>query len=258
MKDLGIRFFSALLGIILLIFIVNKGGLYLSISILLISLIGLWEFYNAMHKINLKPIRVIGYLATILFFISSLQYNIQLSFIFTLTIILSLITLLFNRDVDIQSIGVTLLGIIYIPFLLFHVKSLEGTKYIWLIFIIAFGTDTCAYFAGNMFGKKKLSPEISPNKTVEGSIGGIFGSVILTLIYSVLVDISLISEVIILTLFTSIIAQIGDLIASKIKRITGIKDYGNLIPGHGGILDRFDSIILTAPVVYYFVEYLFL
>ena len=71
-------------------------------------------------------------------------------------------------------------------------------------------------------------------------------------------DISLISEVIILTLFTSIIAQIGDLIASKIKRITGIKDYGNLIPGHGGILDRFDSIILTAPVVYYFVEYLFL
>ena len=130
MKDLGIRFFSALLGIILLIFIVNKGGLYLSISILLISLIGLWEFYNAMHKINLKPIRVIGYLATILFFISSLQYNIQLSFIFTLTIILSLITLLFNRDVDIQSIGVTLLGIIYIPFLLFHVKSLEGTKYI--------------------------------------------------------------------------------------------------------------------------------
>lgn len=258
MKDLGIRFFSALLGIILLIFIVNKGGLYLSISILLISLIGLWEFYNAMHKINLKPIRVIGYLATILFFISSLQYNIQLSFIFTLTIILSLITLLFNRDVDIQSIGVTLLGIIYIPFLLFHVKSLEGTKYIWLIFIIAFGTDTCAYFAGNMFGKKKLSPEISPNKTVEGSISGIFGSVILTLIYSVLVDISLISEVIILTLFTSIIAQIGDLIASKIKRITGIKDYGNLIPGHGGILDRFDSIILTAPVVYYFVEYLFL
>ncbi|MDD2446097.1 MAG: phosphatidate cytidylyltransferase [Tissierellia bacterium] len=258
MKDLGIRFFSALLGIILLIFIVNNGGLYLSISILLISLIGLWEFYNAMHKINLKPIRVIGYLATILFFISSLQYNIQLSFIFTLTIILSLITLLFNRDVDIQSIGVTLLGIIYIPFLLFHVKSLEGTKYIWLIFIIAFGTDTCAYFAGNMFGKKKLSPEISPNKTVEGSIGGIFGSVILTLIYSVLVDISLISEVIILTLFTSIIAQIGDLIASKIKRITGIKDYGNLIPGHGGILDRFDSIILTAPVVYYFVEYLFL
>ena len=106
MKDLGIRFFSALLGIILLIFIVNKGGLYLSISILLISLIGLWEFYNAMHKINLKPIRVIGYLATILFFISSLQYNIQLSFIFTLTIILSLITLLFNRDVDIQSIEI--------------------------------------------------------------------------------------------------------------------------------------------------------
>lgn len=258
MKDLGIRAFSAALGLILLIFIVNKGGLYLSISILLLSLIGLWEFYNAMQKIQLKPFEIIGYLITFLFFISSLEYDIKINFIFTITIMLLLITFLLNKKADLSSIGVTLIGILYIPFLLFHVKLLEGTKYIWLIFIIAFGTDTCAYFSGNLFGKRKLSPEISPNKTIEGSIGGVLGSVILTSIYSLLVGIGYIWEIIILTIFTSIISQMGDLIASKIKRVAGIKDYGNLIPGHGGVLDRFDSIIVTAPVVYYFVRYLFL
>jgi len=257
-KDLGIRFFSGLLGVVLLIFIVNKGGILLSVSLFLISIVGLCEFYNAMNKIQLKPIKLLGYFVSTLFFIFSLQNINQLGFILTISIILSLLMLLFIKNIDLPSISTTLLGIYYIPFLLFHIKLLEGTKYIWLIFIIAFGTDTCAYFAGNLFGKRKLSPEISPNKTVEGFIGGIIGSVALTTIYSLLANIGFSWRIILLTILTSIVSQIGDLIASKIKRITGIKDYGNLIPGHGGILDRFDSIILTAPVVYYSIEYLFL
>lgn len=258
MKDLGIRAFSALIGIILLIFIVNEGGIFLSLSIFLISLIGLSEFYNTMKKINLKPVKIIGYLASVLLFLNSLEFDIDLNLIFTIIILLSLLLLLFNKNTNIPSIGVTLIGVLYIPFLLFHISLLEGTKYIWLIFIIAFGTDTFAYITGNLFGKHKLSPEISPNKSVEGAIGGVLGSLFVTVIYSLMVGIESIFLIIILSIFTSIMSQIGDLVASKIKRITGIKDFGNLIPGHGGVLDRFDSILFTTPVVYYFVKYLFL
>lgn len=257
MKDLGKRVPSGLIGILLLIFIVNRGGLYLSLSIFLVSIIGLREFYNSMKYLNLKPYEVVGYLVSVLLFLSNYFANIQLDFVITAIILILLISLLLNEEVNIPSIGVTLIGILYIPFLLFHIKYLEYTKYIWLIFIIAFGTDTFAYVAGNMFGRKKLCPKISPNKTVEGSIGGILGSVIIAVIYSYIMDIDPIWKVIILTVLSSIVSQLGDLVASKIKRITGIKDFGNIIPGHGGIIDRFDSIIFTAPVIYYFVRYLF-
>lgn len=257
MKDLGKRVSSGFIGILLLIFIVNRGGLYLSLSIFLVSIIGLREFYNSMKNINLKPIEFIGYLGVILLFFSNFVSFIKLDFFITAIILILLITLLLNKEIDLPSLGVTLIGILYIPFLLFHIKYLENTKYIWLIFIIAFGTDTFAYLAGNMFGRKKLCPKISPNKTVEGSIGGIIGSVIVVVIYSFIMAIDPIWKVIILTIFTSIISQLGDLVASRVKRVTGIKDFGNLIPGHGGIIDRFDSIIFTAPVIYYFVRYLF-
>lgn len=257
MKDLGKRASSGFIGILLLIFIVNRGGIYLSLSIFLISIVGLREFYNSMKYINLKPNELVGYLGSILLFLSNFFTSIQLDFIVTVIILLLLISLVFNKGVDIASIGATLIGFLYIPYLLFHVKFLEGTKYIWLIFIIAFGTDTFAYLAGNMFGSKKLCPKISPNKTVEGSIGGIIGSLIIAVIYSIFMDIDPIWKVIILTFFTSIISQLGDLVASRVKRLTGIKDFGKLIPGHGGIIDRFDSIIFTAPVIYYFVRYLF-
>ncbi|WFA09768.1 phosphatidate cytidylyltransferase [Tissierella sp. Yu-01] len=257
MKDLGKRVSSGFIGILLLVFIVNRGGLYLSLSIFLVSIIGLREFYNSMKYINLKPYELIGYLCSILLFFSNYIPIIQLDFIITAIILILLILLLLNKEIDLPSIGVTLIGILYIPFLLFHIQYLENTKYIWLIFIIAFGTDTFAYLAGNMFGRKKLCPKISPNKTVEGSIGGIIGSVIVVVIYSFIVAINPIWKVIILTVCTSIVSQLGDLVASRIKRVTGIKDFGNLIPGHGGIIDRFDSIIFTAPVIYYFVRYLF-
>jgi phosphatidate cytidylyltransferase len=104
------------------------------------------------------------------------------------------------------------------------------------------------------FGKNKLSPTISPNKTVEGSIGGVIGSFVLTLIFSYLYAKNHMIKLLFLAVLGSLVSQSGDLVASKIKRYTGVKDYGRLIPGHGGILDRFDSIIVTTPVVYYFVR----
>lgn len=106
--------------------------------------------------------------------------------------------------------------------------------------------------------KKKLCPKLSPNKTIEGSIGGILGSILLTTIFSKYFYLTPLWKNILLSIIASIMAQIGDLTASKIKRETGIKDYGYIMPGHGGILDRFDSILFTAPVVYYCVKYLIL
>ncbi len=257
MKDFGKRVSSGVLGILLLIYIVNKGGISLSISLLIISIIGLSEFYKAAKNIKLQPLELVGYLSCILLFLPDFFEAIQLDLILTIIILILLIALLFMKEKNISSIGVTLVGIIYIPFLLFHIKLLENTKYIWLIFIIAFSTDTFAYLVGCSCGRKKLCPTISPNKTVEGSIGGILGSIALTVIYSLFVKIEPIWKIIILTMFTSIMSQLGDLVASRMKRITGIKDFGNIIPGHGGIIDRFDSIIFTAPVIYYFVRYLF-
>lgn len=255
MKELGKRVASGILGIFILVFIVNKGGYYLSFATLIISLIGLNEFYDAIRKLNKKPISLIGYLATLLFF--GIQSSlIDFDFLFTALIITSLITFLFNKNLTFEDVALTILGVLYIPFLLFHISFLDNTKYIWLVFIISFGTDTFAYFVGTSIGKKRLCPEISPKKSVEGAIGGVLGSIFLTFIYAKFAGLDSIEKLIILSIIASIVSQFGDLIASKLKRSIGIKDYGNLIPGHGGVLDRFDSIILAAPVIYYYVYYI--
>ena len=125
-----------------------------------------------------------------------------------------------------------------------------GKILVWLIFIIAFATDIMAYFTGYLFGKHKLIPKVSPKKTIEGSVGGILGSTIGCLLFAYYFNLSL-PIMAVLGLLGSVIAQFGDLFASSIKRYVGIKDYGKLIPGHGGVLDRFDSVILVAPFVYF-------
>ena len=139
---------------------------------------------------------------------------------------------------------------VLIDFIILTMDNFDmGKIYVWLIFIIAFATDTCAYFTGYAFGKHKLIPKVSPKKTIEGSIGGILGSTLICLAFGYYFNIDL-KVIVILGFLGSIVAQVGDLFASSIKRYVGIKDYGKLIPGHGGILDRFDSVILVAPFVY--------
>ncbi|MBF1054203.1 MAG: phosphatidate cytidylyltransferase, partial [Parvimonas sp.] len=112
------------------------------------------------------------------------------------------------------------------------------------------GTDTFAYLFGMIFGKHKLYPSISPKKTVEGSIGGIIGSLLLLILFNIFVLKYNFTFIIVSGILLSIVAQIGDLFASKIKREIGIKDFSNIIKGHGGFLDRFDSIIFVTPLVY--------
>lgn len=254
MSDLGKRLLSALIGFSLLFLIIMKGGYVLNISVYIVAIIGLREFYRAVEKIDIKPLYAVGYLGSTLVFLAFITNMKLFNFILTMLILISLISIVLFEKIKLEDISVTLIGVLYIPFLLFHILYLDNTKYIWLIFTIAFGTDIFAYVFGNLIGKTKLSPNISPNKTIEGSIGGILGSVILSLIYSNIYQLMDPWKIVTISFIASIIAQLGDLTASKIKRQTGIKDYGFIIPGHGGVLDRFDSIIFTVPVIYYYIN----
>lgn len=153
-------------------------------------------------------------------------------------------------------------GIIYVTVMLAYIyetRTLDNGVYlVWLIFVSSWGNDTFAYFTGVLIGKHKMAPVLSPKKSVEGAIGGIAGATILGIIYGSIVSTRM-SEVIgspVLTFAVAscvgaILAIVGDLAASAIKRNYNVKDYGKLIPGHGGILDRFDSVIFTAPIVYW-------
>lgn len=250
------RIISGLIGLILLLTIVKIGGYTLKIGVLLITLIGIKEFINAFKNINVKVSKYIYIYAVVLFIFSIIgEYN-MVNFSIVLNIITLLIIFVFNKNYNIQEISISLLGSIYIPYSLIHISYLDGNLAIWLIFIIAWSTDTFAYFIGNLIGKRKLSPNLSPKKTLEGAIGGIIGSFLTTTLFVVYFNLDKIVLFMLLSIVCSVASQIGDLTASKIKRNIGIKDYGKIMPGHGGVLDRFDSILFISPIIFIFITYL--
>ena len=162
--------------------------------------------------------------------------------------------------INFKDISYTLFGIIYvitcISFIA-QIRGMENGRYlVWFAIIAAWGTDTFAYIIGKRFGKHKFS-EVSPKKSIEGCIAGIIGAVIIALIYTYAINSinGFEYSYIYITIFTiilSIIGQIGDFAASSIKRYVDVKDYSNLIPGHGGMLDRIDSLMFLAPFAYVF------
>ena len=138
----------------------------------------------------------------------------------------------------------------YIP----RMFSEMGLAVMALVFIIAWGSDTAAYFCGTFFGKHKLIPKVSPKKTIEGAVGGVLGAVVGTLVICLIFNLvtdakANILGLCLITPLMAVIGILGDLFTSAIKRSYGIKDYGNLIPGHGGALDRFDSLVMVAPLM---------
>ena len=165
MKDLIIRVISGIIGLILLVGVIKLGGITLNLSVLIISLMGLREFFLALRTKEYDPLTKLGYLMVFLLFLNNINDE-YLGLIISFSVLVLMISILF-KEVTINDISITLLSILYIPFLLNHIVYLKGSNYIWLVFIIAFGTDTFAYFVGNLFGKHKLCPEVSPNKTIE-------------------------------------------------------------------------------------------
>ncbi|HYE83877.1 MAG TPA: phosphatidate cytidylyltransferase [Clostridia bacterium] len=259
---LRIRVLSALLGIPLILFVLYFRGLYLYLFVAAVSLVGLFEYYRAMKNISVYANKSLGYLSVIVYYLMFLlPVNFERPGLLIAISVMALFTYeIVTQKHGIPEISMNILGIAYIPFLFSHLLFIEKLKYgniiLWLPFLTAWFTDTFAYFVGVYMGRVKLCPKVSPKKTVEGALGGIAGSLALStlsgfIINSLGTDIPLI-HFLVTGFLCGIASEIGDLAASYIKRYTGIKDFGNLIPGHGGILDRFDSILFTAPIVYYY------
>lgn len=218
-----------------------------SMAITIFCLIELFRTFklNDVFMIGFSLIFSMG----MLYSISISNENLVLTFFASYFLIISIYYLFFNK-MSIESLGRLLFSFIYISVPMGVFLKLGYTNLLWIVFLISWGTDTFAYLFGMIFGKRKLCPSISPKKTIEGALGGIFGSLILLNLFNYFVLKNNIVFVTLSGIILSIVAQIGDLFASKIKREMGIKDFSNIIKGHGGFLDRFDSIIFVTPLVY--------
>lgn len=256
-----IRFRSSIILMIITIATIVLGGKVLFGMVLAISLIGIMELYRTI-KINKSLLGIVGYLACIALDFMILyhyeQYNMVLFIAFL--IILLLIYVFTFPKYRTEQVAIVFLGLFYVGVMLSYLYKVrvveDGAFLVWLIFIGAWGSDTSAYCTGMLIGKHKFLPKLSPKKSLEGCIGGVVGAALLGLLYGTMIKNQIkgienpqIAFAIICGA-SSVISQVGDLAASAIKRNHDIKDYGNLIPGHGGILDRFDSIIFVAPIVY--------
>ncbi len=236
------------------------------ITISIIAIMSLHEFYKAFrHGEKANPVSWIGYIAAFLVcFIHVVPIDWVLKIIGALLpisfLILFLYAIITNLKVNIIDIAITFFGICYIVIFLMFISIIRenlpnGKFLIWFLFFSAWGTDIFAYVIGKNFGKHYFT-KISPHKTIEGCIGGIIGAVVMTMLYTWACQAIFHVEfsylyVAIITIVLSILSQIGDLAASSVKRYTGIKDFSNLIPGHGGMLDRIDSIVFIAPFAYF-------
>jgi phosphatidate cytidylyltransferase len=249
---------------ILLVFILKSGLFSFFCLILGLTAAGLLEFY----RMALPQRRCVGFVAAFAgsLLVPAVVFNC-LPFSLCLTLLflfVALLSLLHIRDIK-QSAGeagLFLLGFLYIPLLMSFLVLLRemdhGVKWIFLLLIIVMAGDTAAFYVGSSLGKRKLYPIVSPNKSVEGMIGGLAGSVIGTLIAGATFfpELTIVGAVA-TALFVGLMGQLGDLFESLLKRSFGVKDSGNIFPGHGGMLDRLDSVLFAAPSLYIYARYFF-
>ncbi len=239
------------------------GNYVLLVACLAIGVMAVREFYHGFEAMGIKPCYPVAYGAILGLYAINLfteDYHWYMAWFFG-CVLASLLYLFNIEERKLEDGMATLVGIFYVVFFSYHVLLVEQTgeysRFVWLIVLTAFGTDIMAYFAGVFLGKHKLCPKISPKKTIEGSIGGILGSMLFCGLFGWFAMPGLLVHCLAIGFLGGIISQFGDLTASIFKRKMGIKDYGNLIPGHGGILDRFDSVLFTAPMVYYYIMFAF-
>ena len=258
------RIITGLVLIPLLVLVLLSNVHIISAAVTVIAVMGLYEFFKATGLKEHKALCAVGFVAAIAICLRTyIPLPLYMPLFYIGLIAVFCIMLKCHKTVSVSEAGLLIFSLVYIPFLLstlIDIKGLQnGTLLLWIVFIGAFATDTFAYFTGVFLGKHKLCPEISPKKTIEGSIGGTAGCIVFMLLYGLLLnkafnmDINYI-KLAALGVIVSPVSQIGDLTASIIKRKYGVKDYGSLFPGHGGILDRLDSVIAVAPLVYIYLN----
>lgn len=268
------RLASGIVLIIIALLTMSLGGVPLLAVTLLIALIAYKELTGALlcategKKFNLLEILgllgVVAYYATIYFTTDAVWLLICIVFVFMALMFAYVIT--FPKFTATQVLG-AFFAFMYAPLMLSFVyltrECPHGLYMVWMILISAWGCDTCAYAVGMLIGKKKIFPVLSPKKSLEGCIGGVLGAALIGGLYGYFFVEKMFPEqkVTMLIAFIcgagAIMSMVGDLAASAIKRNHNIKDYGKLIPGHGGIMDRFDSMIVTAPMIYFLTILLF-
>ena len=251
------RLISGIVLVLIALLTICTGNIVLFMTLLAVSLIGTQELYKAMkvREEHFTLLEIAGYIGIIGYYLCLLLApEYQLMELIGALVLLMFVYVFKFPKYHAEQIMAAMFGINYVGVMLsfiYQTRCLDGGAYhVWLIFISSWGCDTCAYWVGIMMGKHKMTPELSPKKTKEGAVGGILGAALLGAIYGAVTG----GTVWVYALICAVggmISMIGDLSASAIKRNQGIKDYGDLIPGHGGILDRFDSVIFTAPNIYF-------
>ncbi len=261
------RLISGIVLVAIALVVLIAGGPLLALTLLLVSLIGLNELYRALKiedkEKGLSPLAVTGYLACIAYYLLLFfgQQSYALAAVLFILILLMMIYVFCYPRYQTEQVAGAFFGVVYVAVMLsciYELRLMEnGVFLVWLIFIASWGCDTCAYCVGMLIGKHKMAPRLSPKKSVEGAMGGVVGATLIGVIYALAVSGHLsggsnyVAFFAIISLIGALISMVGDLAASAIKRNHDIKDFGKLIPGHGGILDRFDSVIFIAPVVYW-------
>ena len=288
-----VRIISGIIGIIIAAIVIQLGGMPFAIFAMLLSLIGWHEYVMMMKNKGIDPTYISGVLSLLLMLCCAWLGNIEeLLAVLTLGMLLIfLMTVILHGTVRPIDACASIAGVLYIGLPFSHLILLRfiddekiqtpidsvttimnnglpiesaidtlmsfnfdvGSALIWILFICTWSSDTFAYFVGTAIGSHKLASSISPNKTIEGFLGSIVGTTAMAILIGNVIFNFPFVEMAILGLILSIVATLGDLVESVMKRFTGVKDSGILLPGHGGMLDRFDSIFYTAPVFYYFI-----
>lgn len=250
------RILTGVLLSIFILFIIFINHSITTIGFILLSSISIFEMNNVFKKINKEGILILAIIFNILFLLSSNYLALPyLFFTYTLYNLILYILATFVMKISIENVLTNTFFSIYITLSYTFLLMINDEKWILFAFLISSITDTFAYIFGMLFGRHKLIERLSPKKTIEGSIGGIVGTIIMSVIFFNYLNIPNTLLTYLFMAFLSIISQIGDLFASYIKRSAGIKDYGNILIGHGGIMDRFDSLLMISPFIYIF--YLF-
>jgi phosphatidate cytidylyltransferase len=258
------RIWTALVGLPLFVLLIYYAPPFLFfLAVLVVALVGQSECYNMLEAEGLKIQRFLGLLLGALI-IRGFYYG-DFSLIHR-TIFAALLLVLIFRTLSprpvthaVREIGMTLIGLFWVCFFFGHLVLIReqplGSGWIFFLFLVVWAGDTGAYYVGRYAGRRKLFEKISPNKTIEGAVGGLCSSVIGAVLGWGLFlspDYSF-TQAVVLGALLAVVGQMGDLVESLLKRSAGVKDSGSLFPGHGGVLDRFDGILLSAPVLYYLI-----
>jgi phosphatidate cytidylyltransferase len=258
-----LRLVSILLAAPVVIACVWYGGVPFLLLTLLLALISVNEFYQMMQKRSFHPAYYVGNFFTIFFIVFAFfalkkNWEPAHSAILTGAVSITLVAGLFLRRTKdvIVDVAVTLLGMVYVgwffSYLLFVRSLTDHGAFLFFLIATVWATDISAYLVGTVFGRHKLNPEISPKKTIEGAAAGLLVGIAAGIIFAQFIEMEM-WHAVFLGALVSVLAQVSDLVESMIKRDVGVKDSGAVLPGHGGILDRMDSFILAAPVLYYYV-----